>query len=155
MGERTVGERLRARIGAEYDQMWLAQALGCKPEAAAELDGYWIPQGPPHLLEQTLGVFAKVLELDAQRLINLINSVNSAPRSAPAASAAAPAARRSVAPSRPKAAEAPSTAPRRATVAPAPAHAEISIGSADGIRVVKQQQPTIVFRKTRRYVAQS
>jgi len=153
--EQTVGDRLRVGAGAEYGAAWLARALDCSPETAAELDGYWIPQGPPHLLEQTVGVFAKVLELDGQRLLNLIHSASALPRSVSARpSTAAP---RNLAPRQPRTAEAASAGPRRQAAAPpAPAArlAEISIGSAEGVRVVKQQQPTIVYRKSRKYVAQ-
>jgi len=154
--EQTVGDRLRAVAGSEYGAAWLAGALGCSPEAAAELDGYWIPQGPPHLLEQTVGVFSKVLELDAQRLLGLINSASLAPRSMSAPSAAAP---RSIPPRKPRAAGATSSAgPHRQdppVSAPTARLSEISIGSAEGVRVVKQQQPTIVYRKSRKYVAQA
>jgi hypothetical protein len=153
--EQTVADRVRSQAGGEYSAAWLARALGCSPDTAAELEGYWIPQGPPHLLEQTVGVFAKTLDLDAQRLLQLVNSAGSAPRSsAPSAprrfESQRPAPQRPMAP-RPQQAE--PAAP--AASASAPRTAEISIGSAEGVRVVKQQQPTIVYRKTRRFVGQS
>jgi hypothetical protein len=153
MGQ-TVGDRLRAKAGAEYGSAWLARALGCSPDTAVELDGYWLPQGPPHLLEQTIGVFAKALDLDAQRLLALILSASQQPRHA--APAEAPAAPRKPAPRQPRTAEAAPAAPHQASApaARAPKQSEISIGSAEGVRVIKQQQPTIVYRKSRKFVAQ-
>jgi hypothetical protein len=155
MGQ-TVGDRLKAKAGPEYGSAWLARALDCSPDTAVELDGYWLPQGPPHLLEQTIGVFAKALDLDAQRLLSLILSPPAPQRAAPPPATAAP---RSPAPREHRSAETePSVARRRsdpAAAAPAPRQAEISIGSADGVRVIKQQQPTIVYRKTRKFVEQT
>jgi hypothetical protein len=147
----TLGDRLKAMVGSEYDELWLAQALGCPAATATELQGYLIPQGPPHLVEQTLGIFAKVLDLDAQRLFNLVGGGSLPPRSA----AAQVPVRRNIPQRQAKPETRVSTAPQRPSAPPPPPQAEISIGSAEGVRVVKQQQPTIVYRKTRRYAGQA
>ena len=150
--EQTVGDRLRAKAGPGFTPAWLAQELGCSVDTATELAGYWIPQGPPHLLEQTLNVFANALELDAQRLHELLRGAAgpapySAPVSAPRALAPRDSTPRDSAPRRPAVAGA---APRISIKPAAPAQAEISIGSAEGVRVVRQRQPTIVYRKVRK-----
>lgn len=154
MGQ-TLGDKLKAAVGSDYNELWLAQALGCSPATANELQGYLVPNGPPHLLEQTLGVFAKVLDLDAQRLSNLVNGA-----SQPSRGTATVPVRRNIPPRQPRPETRPenrvSTAPQRPSAPPpSPPQAEISIGSAEGVRVVKQQQPTIVYRKTRRYAGQA
>lgn len=152
--EQTVAERLNAKAGGSFSAEWLAQELGCPVGAAAELAGYWIPQGPPHLLEQTLNVFANALDLNATRLQDLLRGVpvsyGAAPQAPRAPRSAAPhAASHHAAPRKPAAGPRLSAGPRPDE----PAQAEISIGSSEGVRVVKQRQPTIVYRKTRKVPA--
>ena len=206
--EQTVGAVLKLKFGAEYDEARLARELGCAAATAAELCNYWFPQGPPHLLERAVGVFANALNLDSQRLGDLLrpegyaggqqpqSSASQAPAvvvvrraatqtprnngQAPAARAATVQKPRAPAPQKPRQqAKAPRTAQSAQQPAPAPQQqrplpqvsaqsapqsapaasksrpVEISIGTAEGIRLIKQSQPTITYRKSRKLVVQA
>lgn len=152
--EQTIGESLRANVGSAYSEAWLANALACSPAAAAELATYWIPLESPHLLKQAVGVFANALDLDAQRLLALLWYESSPQRiSAPAFRPESPAQHGGSTPRGPVVTTPVSAPPQRM---PQKARGiEISIGSNEGVRVVKQRQPTIVYRKSRKLVAQS
>lgn len=68
----SVGGQLRARLGQDYGPAELARSLRCAEEVAARLMEFWLPQGPPQMREHALVVFARLLELDPERLRRLM-----------------------------------------------------------------------------------
>ena len=151
----TVGDALKINVGREFTAAWLSQALRCSLNAAAELSGYWMPQGPPRLLEQTINVFASALNLDRQRLRALLLNATPLPSNiTQQRDTLAPRASGSIPSHQPKIVETQIARLQPPTMAIQPTQlAEISIGSAEGVRVVKQRQPIISYRKSRRFVA--
>jgi hypothetical protein len=124
----SVGQQLRRRHGAQCGAAWLAGRLGCPEETAAALADCWLPAGPAPLRQQLLEVLSRSLDIDANRLNALLET--------PAAGLAATPIRRSDSPRR-----APAESPR--------AQVEITLGSNEGTRTVKQRQPTVIWRKRR------
>lgn len=136
ISEQTVGAQLKAQYGAEYNVAWLSRQLHCSPSTAAELASYWLPQGVPRLRDQALNVFTAALGLDSQALVALLGSGIDKPR-------------------REFGRAAPSNLLAPPVSLPEPFGKEVTIGSDEGVRVVKQRQPTIVWRKVRKFVEQA
>lgn len=138
----SLSKQLQARR-KDYTTAWLAEQLRCPEDTAAALAECWLPAGPPHMRLQQLNAQAAWFGVDARRLGELLDA---APASSPAATV-----RVEVRPARSVAR--PQTAPA-SPATPAPAlKREMHLGSAEGVRVVQQRQPTIVYRKPRRAVA--
>lgn len=140
-GEQTVGAQLRALYGDQYSESWLSRELRCDPAVAAQVAEYWMPQGHPLWVEHSLGIFANAHGLDSRAVIALITA------KAPSRETSAP--RDMAAPAAPARPAKPKVTVRKQR---APVQTEISIGSAEGVRVIKQQQPTIVWRRSRKLV---
>jgi hypothetical protein len=122
----SVGQQLRRRHGAQCGAAWLAERLGCAEETAVALADCWLPAGPAPLRQQLLEVLSRSLGVDATRLSALLET---------AASTAAPI--RQI------------DSPRRVPADSPRAQVEITLGSNEGTRTVKQRQPTVIWRKRR------
>jgi len=162
------------QYGDEYSERWLSRQLRCSPQAAGELTAYWMPKGHPLWVEHSLGTFANMLGLDSRSVSALVlgkrNTEHPGPAGRPERSER-PAKthyqahaqqhehregqHRSASPN-PQYAPAPAASAQPEAAAPPrrAAQMEVSIGSAEGVRVVKQRQPTIVYRRPRKLAEQ-
>jgi hypothetical protein len=130
----SLSKQLQARR-SDYSTAWLAEQLRCPEATAAALAECWLPAGPPHMRLQQLNAQAAWFGVDARRLGQLLDEP-AAPPTVEVRTVRS-AARYPPAPANP--------------AAPAPKR-ELHLGSAEGVRVVQQRQPTIVYRKPRRAV---
>lgn len=129
--DQTVGAYLQAKYAGAYSEAWMAGQLRCPEDIAAQLARYWLPQKPPHLIEQALRVFAKALDLDSQTLFALVN--HESPMCEP-----------DIARNVPASLEAP------LPLATLLSRADTKADSAEDVPIVKRRQPTIIWRKTRK-----
>lgn len=130
--EPTIGGRLRALHGEQADARWISERLGCPEDVALQLIESWMPEGSPQFVEHSLQTLARHLDLAPAKLLRCLQG----PTSAAGAAAAPKAAPRGAPADEPK----------------APPRKEVTLGSTDGIRVVSQRQPTVVYKKSRRIV---
>jgi hypothetical protein len=142
----TIGEWLQAIHGEQATHTWLGKQLDCTPAVARQLAAFWMPSGTPAFVAQTLHTFANYLGVDTAQLEALTQSDA---RMTPAPARASVTTRRGAdepmpsapVPRRSAAAQSAQSAPRR------PALSEITLGGAEGVRVIRRSAPVVTWKK--------
>lgn len=140
----TIQAHLRKRLGDRYSTEWLSGWLGLAFEDARALEDYWLPHVNSYQFLQAMRIFGNSLGFSSVCLAELISRPPYDNESA-ARTLSVPSARR--------VADRAVTGEKTAkTTLIQPSQVEIRVGSSDGVRILRQRQPVITYRKDRRKV---